>query len=144
MNRRSDEFRIAVLASLVLAAMLLLAGKLWYVQVARGEEYTSRLRNSSQVSVRLPAVRGEIIDRNGIPLARTIRAYAIWVKPEKILGDRRKLAQDLAAIFPDTAEEEFYAKLTSKQPSNKETNEAEINHNIVFPPIRPTARISPS
>ena len=43
MNRRSDEFRIAVLASLVLAAMLLLAGKLWYVQVARGEEYTSRL-----------------------------------------------------------------------------------------------------
>ena len=77
MNRRSDEFRIAVLASLVLAAMLLLAGKLWYVQVARGEEYTSRLRNSSQVSVRLPAVRGEIIGRNGIPLARTRASLAV-------------------------------------------------------------------
>ena len=37
MIQRSDEFRITVIASIVLAAMLLLTGKLWYVQVARGE-----------------------------------------------------------------------------------------------------------
>ncbi len=89
MNRRSDEFRIAVLASLVLAAMLLLAGKLWYVQVARGEEYTSRIRNSSQVSVRLPAVRGEIIDRNGIPLARNRASLAVEFYLPEMVRDYR-------------------------------------------------------
>lgn len=70
MIRRSHEFRVAVLGALALSVFLLLIGRLWFVQVARGSEYTSRIRNTSQVSVRLPAVRGEILDRNGVPLAQ--------------------------------------------------------------------------
>ena len=46
--------------------------------------------------------RGDIVDRNGIPLARSIYGYAIWVKPEDILGDRKQLANQFAGIFPDT------------------------------------------
>ena len=46
MIRRSNEFRVGVLASAMLAGFLLLVGKLWYVQVARCEEYTARIRNS--------------------------------------------------------------------------------------------------
>ena len=67
--RRSNEFRAAMLAGIMLACFVLLVGKLWHVQIARGNDYTSRLRTTSQVNVRLPAVRGEILDRNGIPLA---------------------------------------------------------------------------
>jgi cell division protein FtsI (penicillin-binding protein 3) len=59
--------------------------------------------------------RGDILDRNGTPLARTIQGYAVWVKPDQILGDKQKLAQDLAAIFPDEKAEDFYAKLTAKR-----------------------------
>lgn len=58
--------------------------------------------------------RGDIVDRNGVPLARSIYGYAIWVKPDQLLGDRKELASQLAAIFPDTSATEFYAKLTSK------------------------------
>jgi cell division protein FtsI (penicillin-binding protein 3) len=60
--------------------------------------------------------RGDIVDRNGVPLARSIYGYAIWVKPAELLGDRRQLARQLAAIFPDTPENEFYAKLTADKP----------------------------
>jgi cell division protein FtsI (penicillin-binding protein 3) len=60
--------------------------------------------------------RGDILDRNGTPLARTIRGYAIWVKPDKILGDREQLSRDLAGIFPDETAEKFFAKLTAKEP----------------------------
>lgn len=67
--RRSPEFRFAVIGLLMLACFALLVGKLWYVQVARGAEYTARIRGTSQVNVRLPAVRGEILDRHGVPLA---------------------------------------------------------------------------
>jgi cell division protein FtsI (penicillin-binding protein 3) len=35
--------------------------------------------------------RGDIVDRNGTPLARTIRGYAVWVNPANLLGDRPKL-----------------------------------------------------
>ena len=57
--------------------------------------------------------RGDIIDRNGIPLARSIYGYAVWVKPDEILGDKKVLATQLSTIFPDTAASEFYATLTS-------------------------------
>ena len=70
MIRRSHEFRIAVLGAVALSVFLMLIGRLWYVQVARGSEYTSRIRSTSQVSVRLPAVRGEILDRNGMHFAQ--------------------------------------------------------------------------
>ena len=89
MRRRSHEFRVAVLAGIVLAAFLLLAGKLWYVQVARGEQYTARIRNSSQVNVRLPAVRGEIMDRNGVPLARNRASLAVEFYLPEMVRDYR-------------------------------------------------------
>ena len=60
--------------------------------------------------------RGDIVDRNGVPLARSIYGYAIWVKPAELLGDRKQLANQLAAIFPDTPASEFYAKLTADKP----------------------------
>ena len=56
--------------------------------------------------------RGDIIDRNGVPLARSIHGYAIWLKPELILGDKKELAGELSKIFPDTPAAEFYARLT--------------------------------
>lgn len=94
MIHRSNEFRVGVLASVMLAGFLLLVGKLWYVQVARGEEYTARIRNSSQVNVRLPAVRGEIIDRNGIPLARNRASLAVeFYLPEMVRDYRARVGQ---------------------------------------------------
>jgi cell division protein FtsI (penicillin-binding protein 3) len=57
--------------------------------------------------------RGDIVDRNGVPLARSIYGYAIWVKPDQIFGSKKELAQQLATIFPDTPASEFYAKLMS-------------------------------
>lgn len=94
MIRRSHEFRVAVLGGIALAVFLLLAARLWYVQVARGSEYTSRIRNTSQVSVRLPAVRGEILDRNGIPLARNRASNTLeFYLPDMVREYRNRLGE---------------------------------------------------
>ena len=77
MIRRSNGFRLGVLAAIAGACFALLLGRLWYVQVARGDEYTARIRNNSQVNVRLPAVRGEITDRYGVPLAQNRSSVAL-------------------------------------------------------------------
>lgn len=78
MKRSSSTIiRLYVLGVFLLLLLGVLAGKLWYVQVARGEEYTARISKSSQVTVRIPAVRGEILDRNGIPLAQNRVSFEV-------------------------------------------------------------------
>jgi cell division protein FtsI (penicillin-binding protein 3) len=61
--------------------------------------------------------RGDIVDRNGVPLARTIDGYAIRVVPSKLIGDRKVLAAKLAEIFPDTSEQRFLKLLSRTKPT---------------------------
>ncbi|WP_449471336.1 peptidoglycan D,D-transpeptidase FtsI family protein [Sphingobium chungangianum] len=65
------------------------------------------------VSGLLPA-RADIVDRNGVPLARTMDAYSIAVRPSKLIGEPAELARKLHEIFPDEPEAAFYKKLTGK------------------------------
>src|SRR3546814_12050865 len=61
--------------------------------------------------------RADIVDRNGVPLARTIDGYSIRVVPSKLLNDRQYLAPELGKIFPDLSREELLAKLTGEPPT---------------------------
>ncbi len=77
MRRTRSFFRLVVLAGLILICLFGLVGKLWYVQVARGAEYTAMIASGSRVTVRIPAVRGEILDRNGIPLVENRASFDV-------------------------------------------------------------------
>ena len=67
--------------------------------------------------------RGEITDRNGVPLARAFPAYALWYNPSA-LGDPgnplvrspERIAADLKQIFPDIDAAEVARKLASGRP----------------------------
>lgn len=66
--------------------------------------------------------RGEIVDRNGVPLARAFPAYSLWYNP-KALGDGPALvktpaevAAALVRIFPDEDQARLTAKLASGKP----------------------------
>jgi cell division protein FtsI (penicillin-binding protein 3) len=58
--------------------------------------------------------RADIVDRNGVELARTFEAYAISVEPRKLAGNPQVLARRIAAILTDKSESEIYAELTHK------------------------------
>ena len=52
--------------------------------------------------------RGEIVDRNGVPLARAFPAYALWFNPaamddggDPLVGGAAETARKLVGIFPD-------------------------------------------
>lgn len=57
--------------------------------------------------------RGDIVDRDGVPLARTIDAWTIAVHPNKVIGDKLALAQKLAQLMPERSEEQYFALLRS-------------------------------
>lgn len=67
--------------------------------------------------------RGEITDRNGVPLARAFPAYALWFDP-KAMGDSgaplvrapAEVARELKAIFPDIDEARMARRLASGRP----------------------------
>ena len=64
----------------------------------------------------IPA-RADMVDRNGVPLARTIDGYSIRVVPSKLLNDRNYLAGELHRIFPDMSRADLLAKLTGPRPT---------------------------
>lgn len=64
--------------------------------------------------------RGEITDRNGVPLARAFPAYALWFDPKAmgdegapLVGSPEDVARELKAIFPDINEARMAERLAS-------------------------------
>jgi cell division protein FtsI (penicillin-binding protein 3) len=57
--------------------------------------------------------RGDIVDRDGQPLARSIDAWSIGLHPNKVIGDKLQLAQKLAALMPEHSEAEYFSMLRS-------------------------------
>src|SRR4051794_35819507 len=60
--------------------------------------------------------RGDIVDRDGQPLARTIDAWTIAVQPGKVIGDKLTLANHLAQLMPEHSAEQYFAMLRSGRP----------------------------
>ena len=60
--------------------------------------------------------RGDIVDRDGEPLARTIDAWTIGIHPAKIIGDKLALAQKLAQLMPEKTADEYFALVKSGKP----------------------------
>ena len=59
--------------------------------------------------------RGDILDRDGQPLARTIDAWTIAVHPNKVIGDKLALAQKLAQLMPERSADQYFALLRSNK-----------------------------
>jgi len=96
MNRRrlSPRLRIQFLGLLMLAGMGALGLRLWWIQVAHGAEWTAQIRGSSQATVRIPSVRGEIKDRNGLTLVQNRASYEVdFYLPEMVKGYRERFGQ---------------------------------------------------
>jgi cell division protein FtsI (penicillin-binding protein 3) len=57
--------------------------------------------------------RGDIVDRNGAVLARTIEAWSVGVHPNKLLGDPAVIAPQLAQLMPERTEAQYLSILKS-------------------------------
>jgi cell division protein FtsI (penicillin-binding protein 3) len=99
--------RLMLLLVLFVAITGLIALRLCWMGVASGG------RSGDIASASLPP-RADIVDRNGFPLARTMDAYSIAVRPSRLIGDRDELARKLTEIFPDEHYDALLAKLSGK------------------------------
>lgn len=100
--------RLMLLLILFLAITTILIGRLFWVGI-----FAHGTGGDGSLGPFVPA-RADIVDRNGVPLARTMDAYSVSVRPSKLIGEPAELARKLHEIFPDEAEATFYKKLTGK------------------------------
>src|SRR5438046_1839167 len=91
--RRPDpRWRLQFLALIILVGLAALVAKLWRVQVVQGTEWKAKIRGSSEATVRIPSVRGEIRDRNGVTLVQNRASYAVdFYLPEMVKGYRERV-----------------------------------------------------
>ncbi|MER7464086.1 penicillin-binding protein 2 [Streptomyces sp. NPDC097981] len=61
--------RLVIIQVVVFSLLLTLGGRLWYLQIRNGQEYTDEAKNNHTQQVVQPAVRGSILDARGVPLA---------------------------------------------------------------------------
>jgi len=83
--------------------------------------FESSPRVGSMFDALLPT-RGEIVDRQGVPLARAFNAYALWYNPgamgdgTPLVKSPREVAAALVRIFPDMDVTDLTARLTAGKP----------------------------
>jgi penicillin-binding protein 2 len=88
------DFRILFVAGFILLALSAVCVRLWYVQVKKADYYRSRIQGASEVTVRIPSVRGEIRDRNGIPLVTNRPSYEVdFYLPDLVSGYKKQFGQ---------------------------------------------------
>ena len=125
-RRVTSLLRIQLLGLLMLLGMGALGLKLWWIQVAHGQEWTSQLRGSSQATVRIPSVRGEIKDRNGLTLVQNRASYEVdFYLPEMVKGYRERFGRP-----PVT---EYRATINGMPKDMKEADIIKIVNNGVVP-----------
>ena len=76
-SHRDADTRLYGLGAVLLLGMGVLLAGLWYVQVATALTYVEHQENQSMRTVRLPAVRGSILDAQGRPLAKDRPTYVV-------------------------------------------------------------------
>jgi len=74
--KRNDP-QLRLLAVTLGAGLLVLLAGLWWVQVVSAHKYESHLETQSYRTVRIPAVRGKILDREGRVLAENRPRYSL-------------------------------------------------------------------
>ena len=81
---RKNDPALRLLTMGMLCGMLILLAGLWWVQIVSVRDYREDLETQSYRSVRIPAERGRILDRNGIALAENRPNYSISLYLEEL------------------------------------------------------------
>ena len=105
--------RVVVVVSAIVLAWFGLSMRLFQVQILDGSKYREQGFMQAQAQIPIPAVRGNIYDRNNKPLTRNIIKYSFATYPTKI-GDPKTLANSMSNYF-GRSPDYYNQKLTKNQ-----------------------------
>ncbi|WP_377889353.1 stage V sporulation protein D [Alkalihalobacillus sp. R86527] len=102
---------IALLVGLFIFAVIVT--RLGYVQLVMGNWLSEKAKDSWSRNIPFEPNRGEILDRNGVPLATNISAPSVLIVPRQVQNPATT-AESIAASL-NTSKEKVYETITQKQ-----------------------------
>jgi penicillin-binding protein 2 len=81
---KKNDPALRTVVVVMLAGLGVLVAGLWWVQIVSSRDYQAHLETQSFRTVRIPAVRGKILDRNGSVLAENRAAYNVSLYLEEL------------------------------------------------------------
>jgi len=119
--------RIGFIAVALIVIFMVLAGRLFFVQIYMHREYAEIVNSKSKLKMDISGSRGIIFDRNGVPLTKNLTHYTLWVDTQGKI-DRNDISMYLSAIF-DKSPQYYLGKM------NKESRYLVLEKNILDPQI---------
>ncbi|MBI3333518.1 MAG: penicillin-binding protein 2 [Candidatus Omnitrophica bacterium] len=80
--------RLLIVQRIILAGLLFIWGGLFYVQILQGREFRQAAEKNRTRLVHLPAARGPILDRHGVPLVEDRVSFELAVFPQELKSPR--------------------------------------------------------
>ena len=120
-NVRQRSLLTAQVRLLIVLLLFALAAAACLLRIAVLGLFDAGPSRASMADLLLPS-RGEIVDRNGVPLARAFPAYALWYNPEALGGGAplvrspAEVARALVEVFPDLDEADVRRRLVAGKP----------------------------
>lgn len=94
---RKNDPPLRLLTLGVLTGLLILLGGLWWVQIISYHHHAENERDQSYRTVRIPAIRGKILDRTGLVLAENRPSYNVDLYIEEL---RPQFEEEFQRIRP--------------------------------------------
>ncbi len=96
--------RIRFLNVLLFSVSLVYFSYIFYVQCIKHEHYEIRAKNQHEKKFMLSGARGNVYDRNGIPLATSQQCFSIFCTP-KYADDKARLVREVALVSGESKRE---------------------------------------
>jgi penicillin-binding protein 2 len=95
---REYRNRLIIATVILIQAFLILAGRMWYMQILKGSEYEKFSRDNRVRITRFPAPRGRILDRRGRELVINRSSFEVYVFPNDI-KDVDRISKTLSQVL---------------------------------------------
>ena len=116
-----NDRQLRLLAQIVFVGVVVLFAGLWWVQIVSYRNYQTHQETQSFRTIRIPAMRGKILDRNGLVLADSRPNYSVSLYLEELRKDfdaaySARVARIKAALAAE--EKRLGRKLTPEERKN--------------------------
>src|SRR4029079_6451391 len=122
---KKNDPQLRLLTAAVLFGLCVLAAGLWWVQIVSGQDYQQHLETQAFRTVRIPAVRGKIMDRNGFIIAENAPTDSVILYLDDLRDDFRKQYSRLRPMKTVTNSPAFW-KFWDHSPT-VQTNQAKVS-----------------
>jgi penicillin-binding protein 2 len=107
LTKGNMQVRVVTLAVVVAVVFIVLAARLWYLQILTGTEYSVAAQATQTLEVKDPAQRGVIRDRDGQVLANNVPGLNVTVTPSNISREKVEQLAKILGADPKTVLESY-------------------------------------